>query len=167
MVVRLPHNLLALLFSGLIFASQYSLSYTAARTFARAPYSLSPVLVGAILLAFGGGGVIGSFVGGKMSDKRLERLKAQNGDSKPLVVEERLKAVFWAVAVMPACFIVYGWTVYFKVHIAAPIVARESHFHPPMMSSPQAHPFRSFSSRSLFPRPESNRHVFRHFILSH
>lgn len=57
-VVKQPTNLLVLIYSGFLFASQYCITYTASRTFAAAPYSYTPIKVGLVLLSFGTGNVV-------------------------------------------------------------------------------------------------------------
>ncbi|KZT51486.1 MFS general substrate transporter [Calocera cornea HHB12733] len=52
-IVQRINNLTILLGSGLLFAFAYSVSYTAAVTFARAPYSYGSLDVGLVLLSFG------------------------------------------------------------------------------------------------------------------
>jgi len=68
-----------LIYSGLLFAAQYTISYTAARTFAAAPYDYSALIVGCVLLSFGFGNVVGSVAGGRWSDAMLKRMKEKNG----------------------------------------------------------------------------------------
>ena len=57
-VVKQPTNLLVLIYSGFLFASQYCITFTASRTFAAAPYNYSPIKVGLVLLSFGTGNVV-------------------------------------------------------------------------------------------------------------
>lgn len=52
-------------FTGLIFGAQFQLSYLAAIVFAAPPYNYQPIIIGLILLAFGGGNVVGSVLGGR------------------------------------------------------------------------------------------------------
>ena len=68
-----------MIYSGLLFAAQYTISYTAARTFAAAPYDYSALIVGCVLLSFGVGNVVGSVAGGRWSDAMLKRMKEKNG----------------------------------------------------------------------------------------
>lgn len=90
MVLRQPHNFLATTFSGLLFASQYSLSFSASKTFAEAPYNFGALDIGLVLLSFGVGNIVGSVGGGKYSDIVLRKLKiANNGVSEP---EFRIKS---------------------------------------------------------------------------
>ncbi|CEH14573.1 Synaptic vesicle transporter SVOP and related transporters (major facilitator superfamily) [Ceraceosorus bombacis] len=120
-VLNQPHNVLSLIYNGLAFGSQYSLSYTAARTFAAAPYSYGPLLVGVVLLALGVGGIFGSVLGGKLSDLRLRRKGIELGHKAP--AEERIKSSFLAMLLCPLAFIMYAWTVHQHVEIAAPVVS--------------------------------------------
>lgn len=75
---RLP-NFIAIAFSGLLFASQYCVTFTASRTFADPPYNLNSLDVGLVLLSFGSGNVLGSILGGRYSDHVFNTLKAKNG----------------------------------------------------------------------------------------
>lgn len=97
------------------------MSYTAARTFAAAPYSYGPLLVGVVLLALGVGGIVGSVLGGKLSDLRLRRKAIELGHKAP--AEERIKSSFLAMILCPLAFIMYAWTVQQDVMIAAPVVS--------------------------------------------
>lgn len=65
--------------SGTIFAGQYTVAVTSAITFAEAPYDYDALHIGLVLVAFGGGNIIGSVVGGILSDWVLARLKRRNG----------------------------------------------------------------------------------------
>ncbi|GAA5916702.1 hypothetical protein JCM8208_000753 [Rhodotorula glutinis] len=119
-VVKQPANLLVLTYSGLLFASQYTVTLTSSRTFAAAPWEYSPIEVGLVLLAFGLGNVVGSVGGGRYSDYVLARLRAKNGgQGEP---EMRIKSTYPAFAFLPCLFVAYAWLVYFEVNIAGPVV---------------------------------------------
>lgn len=64
-ILRLPHNFLTILYSALLFGSQYSLPFTASTTFAAPPFSFGALDVGLCLLSFGIGNVVGHFLSGK------------------------------------------------------------------------------------------------------
>lgn len=64
---------------GTLFAAQYTIAVTAAITFAEAPYDYDAFLVGVALLSFGIGNILGSIIGGRLSDRMLARLKRKNG----------------------------------------------------------------------------------------
>ena len=74
-----PTNAVILAASGILFAGQYTIVYTAAITLARAPYSYNALHIGLVLLSFGVGSMAGSLGGGKYSDVVLRKLKAANG----------------------------------------------------------------------------------------
>lgn len=113
--------LLTLLPRSCLFATQYTIAFTAAVTFAEAPYLYSPLKIGLVLLAFGGGNVLGSLLGGKYSDIILRRLKAKNGGvGEP---EMRLTSTTAAMLIMVPSFLVYAWTAQYHTNIAGPVVA--------------------------------------------
>lgn len=115
-----PHNIAALLYSGINFAAQYSLSFTTTQTFTGAPYNFSPILVGCVLLALGLGGMVGSIIGGKVSDLRLRSVAKKLGHKAP--PEERLRTVVIPMLCVIPAFIGYGWTLQEKTNVAAPVV---------------------------------------------
>lgn len=78
-ILKSRPNQLALLSSAIIFALQYTISFSSSQTFAKRPYLLNPLSIGLILLAFGSGNVVGSVLGGMSSDRVLRRLKEENG----------------------------------------------------------------------------------------
>lgn len=67
------------MFLGMMFAYQYGVCFTAALTFARAPYHFNSIQVGLVLLSFGIGNLAGSILGGRWSDHVLAKLKKENG----------------------------------------------------------------------------------------
>jgi predicted MFS family arabinose efflux permease len=77
-------------------------------------------MIGVILLSFGGGSIIGSIVGGRYSDRMLQRYKKANGGA--MNPEMRLKSTIPAMPIIVAAFLAYGWTIGQKVHIAGPII---------------------------------------------
>lgn len=56
-------NKVCLCSSSQLFAVQYSLSFTGARSFAAAPYAYKPLDVGLVLLSLGAGSIVGSVLG--------------------------------------------------------------------------------------------------------
>lgn len=78
-IFRSPTNAGVLISSGLLFAAQYTTTYTASLTFARAPYNYNPLIIGVVLLGFGVGSILGSVIGGRMSDWIQRRLSEKNG----------------------------------------------------------------------------------------
>lgn len=87
-VVKQPTNLLVLIYSGFLFASQYCITYTASRTFAAAPYNYTPIKVGLVLLSFGTGNVVRSAScrsqPGLSADERFDLRSARSAEAATL-----------------------------------------------------------------------------------
>ncbi|GAA5824803.1 hypothetical protein JCM11251_005352 [Rhodosporidiobolus azoricus] len=119
-VLKQPANFIVLLYSGFLFGFQYTLTLTASRTFAAAPYNYSAIQVGLVLFAFGLGNVLGSVGGGRYSDYILRKLKEKNGGKgEP---EMRIKSTYPALPFVPIFFILYAWFAWAHLHIAGPVV---------------------------------------------
>ncbi|KAI9639325.1 major facilitator superfamily domain-containing protein [Dioszegia hungarica] len=119
-IFRQPTNAVVLFASGILFAAQYTIVYTASITLAAAPYSYNALNIGLVILSFGAGSMVGSIGGGRYSDIILRKLKERNcGVSQP---EMRLKSTIPAVPLVVASFLAYGWTADRKVHISATVV---------------------------------------------
>ncbi|CAO1625034.1 unnamed protein product [Parajaminaea phylloscopi] len=119
-VLSKPHNLAALFYSGINFAAQYALSLTTTQTFTAPPYHFSPILVGCVLLALGVGGMAGSIVGGKLSDRRLRYVAKKIGRKAP--PEERLRTVVIPMLCVVPIFAGYGWALEKHANVAVPVV---------------------------------------------
>ncbi|WOO80705.1 Quinidine resistance protein 3 [Vanrija pseudolonga] len=115
-----PTNFVILVSSGVLFAAQYTSTYTAAVTFSRAPYNYNPLIIGVVCLSFGVGNILGSVVGGRLSDRILQRLKAKNGGVS--VPEFRLMSTLPFIPFMVISFLIYAWTSDKKTNIAGPVV---------------------------------------------
>ncbi|KAG8916354.1 hypothetical protein FRC02_004021 [Tulasnella sp. 418] len=119
-VLQQKSNITILFASAVCFGFNYGICYTAAITFAEAPYSYNALEIGCILLALGMGSVGGSVLGGRWSDIILSRLKAKNGGvSQP---EMRLKSTIIALTILPFSVIGYAWMCHAHIHVAGPIV---------------------------------------------
>ena len=53
-------NALAIFASALLFALQYTMSFSSSRSFGEGPYGFDPLKIGFVLLSFGGGNMVGS-----------------------------------------------------------------------------------------------------------
>ncbi|CAE6440012.1 unnamed protein product [Rhizoctonia solani] len=113
-------NLCILFASGLLFAYQYAVAFTAALTFAAAPYNYNSIKVGLVLLSFGLGNLSGSILGGRWSDRVLAQFKAKNGGES--VPEMRLQSTKPAMIFLPFFVVAYAWMCEKHVHIAGPVV---------------------------------------------
>lgn len=119
-ILKQRTNVCILSASGILFAYQYGVCFTAALTFARAPYHYNSIQVGLVLLSFGLGNLSGSILGGRWSDRVLAKLKEQNGGVS--VPEMRLQSTKPALAVLPFFVVAYAWMCEKHVHIAGPVV---------------------------------------------
>ncbi|KAK4052789.1 hypothetical protein OIV83_002076 [Microbotryomycetes sp. JL201] len=117
-VLRCKENLITIAFSGLLFASQYCVTFTASRSFAAPPYNYDSLKVGLVLLTFGMGNLIGSVLGGRFSDYVFNKMR---GDT-PGDPEMRIRSTRVMLAPIPCLFIAYAWTVNYGIHVAGPIV---------------------------------------------
>lgn len=106
------------------FGVYYLLNTTFTWSFSQT-YGLDSGLVGACYIPNAVGGVVGGNFGGRISDYIYNRnvAKAQAA-GKPITPEMRLSMMVLAPAafLLAASLIAYGWTVYYEVHYAVPIV---------------------------------------------
>ncbi|KAH9950618.1 MFS general substrate transporter [Amylocystis lapponica] len=110
------NNFTILFASGLLFAFNYSITYTASRTLAN-QYHYDALKTGLVLLAYGIGCLLGSIGGGRYSDMVFKASKAKNeGKSYP---EMRLASTAHSMLFFPPAAIGYGWVCEQDVHIAA------------------------------------------------
>ncbi|KZT12153.1 MFS general substrate transporter [Laetiporus sulphureus 93-53] len=115
-VLRRKNNVVIILASALLFAFEFSITYTASLTLAN-EYHYDALKIGLVLLAFGIGMLLGSLLGGRYSDHVLAKLKAKNGGiSAP---EMRLQSTMFAMLLFPPFVVGYGWVCEEHVHIAA------------------------------------------------
>ncbi|CAE6504430.1 unnamed protein product [Rhizoctonia solani] len=119
-VLKEPTNLCILFASALLFAYQYAVAFTAALTFAAAPYNYNSIKVGLVLLSFGLGNLSGSILGGRWSDRVLAQFKAKNGGES--VPEMRLQSTKPAMIFLPFFVVAYAWMCEKHVSIAGPVV---------------------------------------------
>ncbi|OCF39649.1 hypothetical protein I317_06560 [Kwoniella heveanensis CBS 569] len=120
-VLKRPTNALILTASGLLYAAQYTVVYTASITLGAAPYNYDSLKIGLVLLAFGVGNIGASIFGGRYSDVVLRRLKKANGGVG--VAEMRLKATFVAMPFLIIGFLMYAWFAEKTIHVAAIVVS--------------------------------------------
>ncbi|RAK73607.1 putative MFS transporter [Aspergillus fijiensis CBS 313.89] len=118
-----PNIFLADLTCGLLSTFQYAI-LTSARSIFNPRFHLSSALVsGLFYLAPGAGFLVGSIVGGRLSDRTVKRYIAKrNGTRLP---QDRLNSgLITLLGVLPAGALVYGWTLQEgKGGMAVPIIA--------------------------------------------
>ncbi|KAI0727680.1 major facilitator superfamily domain-containing protein [Fomitopsis betulina] len=111
-----PNNVVILFASGLLFAFNFSITYTASRTLAN-DYHYDALDTGFVLLSYGIGCLLGSVLGGRYSDYIFRKLKAKHGGkSQP---EMRLQSTLVPMLFFPPSVIAYGWVCEEHVHISA------------------------------------------------
>ncbi|KIJ10880.1 hypothetical protein PAXINDRAFT_85372 [Paxillus involutus ATCC 200175] len=114
-ILNRRNNVAILIPSGLLLAFNFSLTYTCARTLA-VYYNYDALKTGFVLFSYGIGGMIGSILGGRWSDRTLARLKAANGGvSFPEMRLESTKIAMWW---LPPSAIGYAWVCQERVHIS-------------------------------------------------
>ncbi|CAO3570656.1 unnamed protein product [Mortierella alpina] len=122
-VLLLRHTvvLLASIETGIIFALMFSIETLIPLLFKKF-YGLSETQVGLTYLGAGAGSVMGSVLGGKMSDLSLMRAQRKNGGD--LVLEDRLSVNMWLAgfAIVPLGALLFGWGAQEHLSIAVPIV---------------------------------------------
>ncbi|KAI0927466.1 hypothetical protein AcV5_007999 [Taiwanofungus camphoratus] len=115
-VLRRANNVTILFASGLLFAFNYSITYTASRTLAN-EYHYDALKIGLVLLAYGVGCLLGSVLGGRYSDYVFGQLKTKHGGKS--YPEMRLQSTMAAMLWFPPSIIAYGWICERHVNVAA------------------------------------------------
>jgi len=115
-VLRRLNNVTILVASGLLFAFNYSITYTASRTLAN-EYHYDALKIGLVLLAYGIGCLFGSVLGGRYSDYIFKKVKAKHGGKS--YPEMRLQSTMLPMLFFPPSVVAYGWVCEEHVHIAA------------------------------------------------
>jgi predicted MFS family arabinose efflux permease len=116
-----PNVILLMLFNSIIFASLYILNPTITQTFKQI-YGYTEWQTGLCYLALGFGFLIGSIVSGRHSDYILRKLSKRNADGKKVISEMRLQAAVPSFFLMPAGYLIYGWTTEKQVGVYAPLI---------------------------------------------
>lgn len=123
MIVMLhdPTVLLLTAYNTVIFASLYFLNPTITDTFKRI-YGYTEWKVGLCYLAMGGGFMIGSVLSGQHSDYVLAKLSKKSQDGQKIVSEMRLQAAVPSFILIPAGYLIYGWSTEKRVGVYAPLI---------------------------------------------
>ncbi|CAO0794753.1 unnamed protein product [Mucor circinelloides] len=116
-----PNVILLMLFNSVIFASLYILNPTITQTFKQI-YGYTEWQTGLCYLSLGAGFMIGSIVSGRHSDYVLKKLARKNADGKKVISEMRLQAAVPSFFLMPAGYLIYGWTTEKQVGVYAPLI---------------------------------------------
>ncbi|CEP07676.1 hypothetical protein [Parasitella parasitica] len=116
-----PNVILLMLFNSVIFGSLYILNPTITQTFKQI-YGYTEWQTGLCFLSLGFGFMLGSIVSGRHSDYILRKLSKRNAEGKKIVSEMRLQAAVPSFFLMPAGYLIYGWTTEKQVGVYAPLI---------------------------------------------
>ncbi|KAF9581876.1 hypothetical protein BGW38_000947 [Lunasporangiospora selenospora] len=120
-LLKHPVVLLSSIETGIIFALMFSIETIVPDLFTRF-YGLGESMTGLTYLGAGVGSVLGSVLGGKLSDLSLMRNKDKNNGE--LVLEDRLAPNMWIAGflIVPFGSLLFGWGAEKHLNIAAPII---------------------------------------------
>ncbi|EPT02276.1 hypothetical protein FOMPIDRAFT_1118572, partial [Fomitopsis schrenkii] len=118
LVLNRVNKVLILSASGLLFAFNLSITYTAARTLAY-KYDYDALDTGLVLLAYGVGAccLLGSIIGGRYSDYTFAKLTAEYGAN--IQPDMRLRSTQLSMFFFSPSVIGYGWVCEKHVHVSA------------------------------------------------
>lgn len=116
--IRFPPIGLTILLASACFASLYAVATTVTWAFHKAPYHFSPIIVSLMYIPNCVGYIIGSVVGGYLSDRAVARAREKYGDS--YAPEVRLMSAWAGVPLVPAGLIIFGWSLRAGLHWTVP-----------------------------------------------
>ncbi|ORX80674.1 MFS general substrate transporter, partial [Basidiobolus meristosporus CBS 931.73] len=119
--LRYPAVMIVMAYGCMIFAAIYCYTTSLPSLFVPT-YHLRSSAVGLVFLSSGIGNVIGSSVGGRVTDHSLRHLREKN-DGRPVPAEARFRAVWLGTVLLPAMLLCYGWFVQTKLPLPAPLVS--------------------------------------------
>ncbi|RVX69332.1 hypothetical protein B0A52_06927 [Exophiala mesophila] len=130
-----PDVLLTLLYTGVVYAVNYTITATISSAYAELYPFLSDTTLGLCYLSTGGGMMLGSTVTGKMLDWEFKRMKKRcvtperNSDRSGEVSDEgsfsieraRLRTMPGFILVFLGCTMAWGWCLESKASVAVPL----------------------------------------------
>ncbi|KAI7881722.1 major facilitator superfamily domain-containing protein [Mucor mucedo] len=114
-----PTVLLITLYNTVILSCFYFLTPTITETF-QALYNYTSFQIGLCYIFYGAGLVVGSVTSGRYADFVLARLRKKKGKEN-VYPEMILKATFPSFILMPAGYLLYGWSTQMGVAVYAPL----------------------------------------------
>ncbi|CAJ2508929.1 Uu.00g139550.m01.CDS01 [Anthostomella pinea] len=129
-----PDILLTLLYTGVVYAVNYTITSTISSSFAATYPYLSETLLGICYLSTGLGMILGSTITGKLLDLDYARLRRKRGlaragddsteeDDDDFPIEyARLRMMPTLLVIFVACVVGWGWCIQFGTSIAGPLV---------------------------------------------
>jgi hypothetical protein len=126
-----PDVIVSLIFTGVVYAVNYTITATISSAFADAYTYLSETDLGLCYLSTGGGMIIGSSLTGKLLDREYKSFKTRielekssddlSGDEDFPIELVRLRTMPYHLVLFVACVIGWGWCLEKKVPIAGPL----------------------------------------------
>ncbi|KAG2196808.1 hypothetical protein INT47_002735 [Mucor saturninus] len=114
-----PTVLLITLYNTVILSCFYLLTPTISETF-QALYNYTSFQIGLCYIFYGAGLMVGSVISGRYVDFVLARLRKKKG-TENVYPEMILKATFPSFFLMPAGYLLYGWSTQMGVAVYAPL----------------------------------------------
>ncbi|ORX80186.1 MFS general substrate transporter [Basidiobolus meristosporus CBS 931.73] len=107
--------------TGISFGTMFTIETILPELFSHV-YGLSSAQTGITYLGAGCGNILGSCVGGVLSDYFMRQASKRRGGTN--IPEDRLAPHMWlsGYLIVPGGALIFGWTVYYGVYIVAPII---------------------------------------------
>ncbi|KAB8342898.1 hypothetical protein FH972_022495 [Carpinus fangiana] len=127
--LQFPAVALTITYASIAFGSLYFLNISVERTFSRAPYDFSTIIVGCLYMFNSAGYFLASLLGGPWVDHIMAREARTAGriDARGKLLfrpEDRMRENVWVAAfLMPAALLWYGWTAEYGIYFLAPMAA--------------------------------------------
>ncbi|KAF8257483.1 MFS general substrate transporter [Lactarius quietus] len=116
LVLKRRNNIATLVPSGFFYAFNINITYTCSRLLGN-HYDYDALKIGLVLLSYGAGCMLGSILGGRWSDRAIQRLTSANdGHYLP---EMRFESTKPAMVFLPLSVIAYAWLAQERIHVAA------------------------------------------------
>lgn len=126
-ILSYPDVVVTLVFTGIVYAVNYSITATISSSFAQVYPWLSETILGICYLPSGLGMIVGSTFTGKLLDREYAKVKArvaegEDEDENFPVEYARLRTMPLHLLILVAAVIAWGWSIDKAVHMAVPLV---------------------------------------------
>lgn len=126
-ILSYPDVVVTLIFTGIVYAVNYSITVTISSSFAKVYPWLSETILGICYLPSGFGMIVGSTFTGKLLDWEYAKIKARmaegEDEAEDFPVEyARLRTMPIHLLILVAAVIAWGWSIDRAVHMAVPLV---------------------------------------------
>lgn len=125
-ILGFPDIVVSLVFTGVVYAVNYTVTSTISSAFAKAYPWLSETVLGLSYLPTGLGMIIGSTFCGKLLDwdyaRMQEQYKASGSIGEFPIEKARLRTMPAHLVIFVAALLGWGWVIQERVHMAVPLV---------------------------------------------